>query len=91
MRLWKLGVWWREVVGGVLAIGRLHSLVITHGLLQMTTRTWVLWFTTQIFSAPVSSLFNVQGMGWDVECVRDIFNARDATIILNIPITLRKP
>ncbi|XP_031095115.1 uncharacterized protein LOC115999403 [Ipomoea triloba] len=33
----------------------------------------------------------VSGSGWDVECVRDIFNERVATIILNIPVPIRKP
>nr|GLL27129.1 uncharacterized protein LOC109170919 [Ipomoea trifida] len=44
-----------------------------------------------VIEAPVSSLLNHQGTGWDVACVKDIFNERDANLILNIPISLRKP
>ncbi|XP_031106785.1 uncharacterized protein LOC116011363 [Ipomoea triloba] len=44
-----------------------------------------------IYEAPVSSLLNMQGLGWDEECVKDIFNERDASIVLNIPVSLRRP
>lgn len=44
-----------------------------------------------IAQAPVSSLFNMQGEGWDSECVRDVFDARDADLILNLPLSHRKP
>nr|GME02889.1 uncharacterized protein LOC109189653 [Ipomoea batatas] len=44
-----------------------------------------------ISNATVSSLLSENGSGWDAECVRDIFNERDANVILNIPVSLRKP
>nr|GMD29278.1 pleckstrin homology domain-containing protein 1-like [Ipomoea batatas] len=44
-----------------------------------------------ISGATVSSLFDEQGKGWDKECVKDIFNERDANLIINIPLSLRKP
>nr|GMC89071.1 putative late blight resistance protein homolog R1B-16 [Ipomoea batatas] len=44
-----------------------------------------------IYEAHVSSLFNPHGTGWDEECVHGIFNERDANIILNIPVCMRKP
>lgn len=30
----------------------------------------------------------MHGLGWDIECVRDVFNARDANLILNISIPI---
>ncbi|XP_031110458.1 uncharacterized protein LOC116014525 isoform X1 [Ipomoea triloba] len=39
-----------------------------------------------ISNATVSSLLSENGSGWDAECVRDIFNERDANVILNIPV-----
>ncbi|XP_031120296.1 uncharacterized protein LOC116023435 [Ipomoea triloba] len=44
-----------------------------------------------IRSAHVNSLLNEECSGWDIECVNDIFNERDADIILNIPLSMRKP
>ncbi|XP_019158352.1 PREDICTED: uncharacterized protein LOC109155081 [Ipomoea nil] len=44
-----------------------------------------------VYDAPVSSLMNMQGNGWDVGYVRDIFGARDANLILNISLNIRKP
>lgn len=39
-------------------------------------------------NAKVNSLFNSQGTGWDEEMVKEIFNSRDAQLILNTPIPL---
>ncbi|XP_019195080.1 PREDICTED: uncharacterized protein LOC109188888 isoform X2 [Ipomoea nil] len=36
--------------------------------------------------APVSSLMNGVGTSWDRDCIIDVFNARDANCILNIPV-----
>ncbi|XP_031116510.1 uncharacterized protein LOC116020169 [Ipomoea triloba] len=44
-----------------------------------------------IAQAPVSSLISMHGTQWDHECVRDIFNTRDAELILNLPLSVRKP
>ncbi|XP_031099714.1 uncharacterized protein LOC116003913 [Ipomoea triloba] len=44
-----------------------------------------------IRNAPVCSLFADDGSGWDVECVKDVFNVQDANAILNIPVSLHKP
>ncbi|XP_019175595.1 PREDICTED: uncharacterized protein LOC109170919 [Ipomoea nil] len=41
--------------------------------------------------APVSSLLNVDGTGWDYDCVRDIFDARDAALIMKLPLSTRLP
>ncbi|XP_019162163.1 PREDICTED: uncharacterized protein LOC109158690 [Ipomoea nil] len=41
--------------------------------------------------APVSSLMNEHGTAWDVDCVEDVFEERDARLILSIPISCRKP
>lgn len=48
------------------------------------------WHDT-IFNAQVVSLLNEQGTWWDVQCVNDIFDERDAKLILQIPISVRKP
>ncbi|XP_019158912.1 PREDICTED: uncharacterized protein LOC109155728 [Ipomoea nil] len=37
-------------------------------------------------SAPVSSLMNGAGTGWDCECVKDLFDERDSNLILNLPL-----
>ncbi|XP_019161422.1 PREDICTED: uncharacterized protein LOC109158058 [Ipomoea nil] len=39
-----------------------------------------------LHNATVNSLMNNQGTDWDVEVVRDIFNTRDAQLILSVPI-----
>nr|GLL31416.1 uncharacterized protein LOC109154456 [Ipomoea trifida] len=44
-----------------------------------------------IHNVPVCSLFADDGSGWDVECVKDVFNGQDANAILNIPVSLHKP
>ncbi|XP_019195840.1 PREDICTED: uncharacterized protein LOC109189683 [Ipomoea nil] len=44
-----------------------------------------------VSEATISCLMNTQGTGWDVDCVRDVFNERDSNMILNIPISKRKP
>ncbi|XP_019175768.1 PREDICTED: uncharacterized protein LOC109171094 [Ipomoea nil] len=44
-----------------------------------------------IMATPVSFLLDIHGARWDVDCVRDIFNTRDASLIMNIPVSLRKP
>ncbi|XP_019161023.1 PREDICTED: uncharacterized protein LOC109157626 [Ipomoea nil] len=37
----------------------------------------------------VSSLLRGDGAGWDVACVSDVFDERDARCILNIPVSIR--
>ncbi|XP_019184795.1 PREDICTED: uncharacterized protein LOC109179754 [Ipomoea nil] len=44
-----------------------------------------------VFELCVATLFNEQGTGWNVDRVRNIFYAQDANLILNIPISVRKP
>ncbi|XP_019176867.1 PREDICTED: uncharacterized protein LOC109172172 [Ipomoea nil] len=44
-----------------------------------------------ITTALVSSLFAMHEAKWDVDCVRDVFNARDADAIHNIPVSQRQP
>ncbi|XP_019189231.1 PREDICTED: uncharacterized protein LOC109183618 [Ipomoea nil] len=44
-----------------------------------------------IYLSPVATLFNTQGTGWDVDRINTIFDARDVKLILNIPISIRKP
>ncbi|XP_019190724.1 PREDICTED: uncharacterized protein LOC109185199 [Ipomoea nil] len=44
-----------------------------------------------VHDAPMSSLMNRHGTGCDVECVKDIFTDRDANLILNIPLSTRRP
>ncbi|XP_031106197.1 uncharacterized protein LOC116010837 [Ipomoea triloba] len=41
--------------------------------------------------ATISSLLNTHGTGWDVDCLKDIFNDRDANIIFKISVSLCKP
>nr|GMD74925.1 uncharacterized protein LOC109158082 [Ipomoea batatas] len=43
------------------------------------------------FEVPVSSLFIIHGIGWDVDYVKDIFDVRGTQFILNVPISMRRP
>ncbi|XP_019150943.1 PREDICTED: uncharacterized protein LOC109147742 [Ipomoea nil] len=47
--------------------------------------------TEEVALASVASLLNNQGTGWDVNKVTNLFNARDVSMIMNIPVSLRKP
>ncbi|XP_019157782.1 PREDICTED: uncharacterized protein LOC109154456 [Ipomoea nil] len=44
-----------------------------------------------IREAPVSSLLREDGVSWDVACVNDVFDERDANYILNISVSICKP
>lgn len=44
-----------------------------------------------IYNAPMVFLLNEQCTWWDVQCVNDIFDERDAKLILQIPISHCKP
>lgn len=41
--------------------------------------------------ALVASLFSENEAAWDTECVRDVFEPREAELILNIPLSHRRP
>ncbi|XP_062114673.1 uncharacterized protein LOC133825790 [Humulus lupulus] len=52
---------------------------------------WVISVHPALIGAKVSSLMQSDGIGWDVEVVNDLFNARDARCILSIPICPNRP
>ncbi|XP_019172483.1 PREDICTED: uncharacterized protein LOC109167866 [Ipomoea nil] len=44
-----------------------------------------------IKTAPVYFLLNMRGTGWDFDLLNDVFDQRDAKLIVNIPISKRTP
>ncbi|KAL6509415.1 hypothetical protein OROGR_022725 [Orobanche gracilis] len=47
--------------------------------------------SNEVIVAPVRSLMNVSGIGWNAIYVRQVVNERDANLILNIPLSIRRP